>query len=151
MALEKYPIPPHLSIIPESVIFQNSFSLSFDQRDITTSIGKPDSTPLSADIPEPGTFLATMMQNRRITDPKHTQDVRHIELVINDPMFPGYHSGDVLSMRPRNLSKDVDEFLEYNGWTSIADDPLTIVENLAGMFLSPLSLPHHRMQSASNF
>ncbi|KAF9216713.1 NADPH-dependent diflavin oxidoreductase 1 [Podila verticillata] len=131
VALEKYPIPPHLGIIPESIIFQNSFSLSFDQRDITTSISKPDPAPLCADIPEPGTFLATMMQNRRITDAMHSQDVRHIDLVINDPLFPGYHPGDVLSMRPRNLSKDVSEFLEYNGWTSIADDPLTIVENLA--------------------
>ncbi|KAG0357727.1 NADPH-dependent diflavin oxidoreductase 1 [Podila minutissima] len=131
VALEKYPIPPHLSIIPENVIFQNSFSLSFDQRDIPTSISKPEPTPLSADIPEPGTFLATMMENRRITDPKHSQDVRHIELLINDPLFPGYHPGDVLSMRPRNLAKDVNEFLEYNGWTSIADDPLTIAENLA--------------------
>ncbi|KAF9324725.1 NADPH-dependent diflavin oxidoreductase 1 [Podila minutissima] len=121
----------YLGIIPENVIFQNSFSLSFDQKDTTTSISKPEPTPLSADIPEPGTFLATMIENRRITNPKHSQDVRHIELLINDPLFPGYHPGDVLSMRPRNLAKDVNEFLEYSGWTSIADDPLTVVENLA--------------------
>lgn len=129
VALEKYPLPDHLEIIPENVIFKNSFSLVFDPKDISEHSSTP-STP-STEIREPGSYLATLMQNRRITHQKHSQDVRHIELSIKDPVFPGYHPGDVLTMRPRNLDKDVTEFLEYNGWTSIADDPFTIVENLS--------------------
>lgn len=137
IALEKYPIPPPLKIIPEHVIFKNSFSLVFDPKEITD----PENTshiqqPLLDFNQEPNSYLATLLTNNRITHEKHTQDVRHIELLVRDSLFPGYHPGDVLTMRPRNLAKDVDEFLEYNGWTSIADDPLTIVENLSGM--SPL-------------
>jgi sulfite reductase alpha subunit-like flavoprotein len=137
VALEKYPIPPPLKIIPEHVIFKNSFSLVFDPKDIIN----PENTSHAQQPPldfnqEPNSYLATLLTKNRITHEKHTQDVRHIELLVNDPVFPGYHPGDVLTMRPRNLAKDVDEFLEYNGWTSIADDPLTIVENLSGM--SPL-------------
>ncbi|KAF9996641.1 NADPH-dependent diflavin oxidoreductase 1, partial [Modicella reniformis] len=94
----------------------------------------PHETPILDFNPEPGTFVATLVQNKRITDPKHTQDVRHIDLSIKDPGFPGYYPGDVLSMRPRNLAKDVDDFLEYNGWTSIADRPLTIFQNLSVHF-----------------
>ncbi|GJJ75223.1 hypothetical protein EMPS_07581 [Entomortierella parvispora] len=128
-ALEKYPLPAHLEIIPEHVIFKNSFSLVFDPKDINGHPSIPPAPP--TETHEPGSYLGTLIQNRRITHQKHSQDVRHIELSIKDPVFPGYHPGDVLTMRPRNLDKDVTEFLEYNGWTSIADDPFTIVENLS--------------------
>jgi sulfite reductase alpha subunit-like flavoprotein len=128
VALEKYPIPSHLEIIPKDVIFQNSFSLVMD----APKEGSSDNSILDFNQ-EPGTFVATLVKNKRITDPKHSQDVRHIELSIKDPVFPGYHPGDVLNMRPCNLENDVNEFLEYNGWTSIADNPLTIVENLSGI------------------
>lgn len=128
-ALEKYPLPDHLEIIPEHVIFKNSFSLVFNSKDISEHASTP-ATP-ATDIREPGSYLATLLQNRRITHQEHSQDVRHMEFSIKDPVFPGYHPGDVLTMRPRNLDKDVTEFLEYNGWTSIADDPFTIVENLS--------------------
>ncbi|KAG0328020.1 NADPH-dependent diflavin oxidoreductase 1 [Dissophora globulifera] len=130
VALEKYPLPPHLEIIPQSVIFQNSFSFVFDTKDGSES-EYPTSDPPTAFIREPGSYLATLVTNKRITAPKHSQDVRHIELSITDPVFPGYHPGDVLSMRPCNLEADVNEFLEYNGWTDRADIPLTIVDNLS--------------------
>lgn len=137
VALEKYPIPPPLKIIPEDVIFKNSFSLVFDPKEIIDSTNdththNQQQEPLDFNQ-EPNSYLATLLSNKRITHEKHNQDVRHIELLVKDSVFPGYHPGDVLMMRPRNLAKDVDEFLEYNGWTSIADDPLTIVENLSGM------------------
>ncbi|KAG0341347.1 NADPH-dependent diflavin oxidoreductase 1 [Podila humilis] len=150
VALEKYPIPAHLSIIPGTVIFKNSFSLTFDdqKQTLNNEHGQKQTTPFTTkDISEPGTFLATLIENRRITDPKHTQDVRHIELLIEDPLFPGYHPGDVLSMRPRNLAEDVNEFLEYNGWTDIADDPLTIVENLADHPLPKHISPRQTLRS----
>ncbi|KAG0246820.1 NADPH-dependent diflavin oxidoreductase 1 [Mortierella sp. GBA43] len=138
VALEKYPIPSHLEIIPKDVIFQNSFSLVLDAPKGDSS----DNSILDFNQ-EPGTFVATLVQNKRITDPKHSQDVRHIELSIKDPVFPGYNPGDVLNMRPRNLENDVNEFLEYNGWTSIADNPLTIVESLSDHPL-PKHIPHRQ-------
>ncbi|KAI7817130.1 hypothetical protein BC939DRAFT_466951 [Gamsiella multidivaricata] len=155
VALEKYPIPPHLKIIPKDVIFQNSFSLVFDPKD-SGDIGgtqdharehqprnKPHAEPIMDYNKEPGTYMAMLLKNKRITHPKHSQDVRHIELLIKDPTFPGYHSGDVLCMRPRNLDKDVNEFLEYSGWTQIADDTFTIVENFPDHSL-PRHIPHRQ-------
>ncbi|KAF9171711.1 NADPH-dependent diflavin oxidoreductase 1 [Mortierella sp. AD011] len=146
VALEKYPIPAHLKIIPQDVIFENSFSLVFDSKDET--MGDPQqktnvTEPILDFNREPGAFLATLVKNDRITNPKHSQDVRHIEVLIKDPVFPGYHAGDVLSLRPRNLEKDVNEFLEYNGWTDISDDPFTIVENLSDHTL-PKHIPHRQ-------
>ncbi|KAG0207149.1 NADPH-dependent diflavin oxidoreductase 1 [Mortierella sp. GBA30] len=147
VALEKYPIPPHLTIVSQDVIFQNSFSLVFDRKDSSHSLHQAHKhTHLVPDqefIKEPGSYLATLVRNKRITHPKHSQDVRHVELSITDPLFPGYHPGDVLSMRPRNLEHDVNEFLDYNRWTAIADDPLTIVENLSDHRL-PKHIPHRQ-------
>ncbi|KAF9095598.1 NADPH-dependent diflavin oxidoreductase 1 [Mortierella sp. GBA35] len=144
VALEKYPIPPPLKIIPEHVIFKNSFSLVFDPKEIDPehSSQQRQQQPLDFNM-EPNSYLATLLTNKRITHEKHNQDVRHIELLVQDPVFPGYHPGDVVTMRPRNLAKDVEEFLEYNGWTSIADDPLTIVENLSDHPL-PKHIPHRQ-------
>ncbi|KAF9120633.1 NADPH-dependent diflavin oxidoreductase 1 [Mortierella sp. 14UC] len=146
VALEKYPIPAPLKIIPEDVIFKNSFNLVFDPKEIVDPQNiqhqQQQQQPLDF-IQEANSYLATLFTNNRITHEKHNQDVRHIELLINDPVFPGYHPGDVLTMRPRNLEKDVNEFLEYNGWTSIADDPLTIVENLSDHPL-PKHIPRHQ-------
>ncbi|KAF9178794.1 NADPH-dependent diflavin oxidoreductase 1 [Haplosporangium sp. Z 767] len=144
VALEKYPMPAHLEIIPEDVIFQNSFSLVFDPKYRSMDMDmEKDHEPILDFNTEPGSYLATLIKNKRITDPKHGQDVRHIELSIEDPVFPGYHPGDVLTMRPRNLANDVNEFLEYNGWTEIADDPLTIVENLSDHRLAK-HIPHRQ-------
>ncbi|KAF9902050.1 NADPH-dependent diflavin oxidoreductase 1 [Linnemannia zychae] len=146
VALEKYPIPPHLKMIPEDVIFKNSFSLIFDPKEIIdpqNSQQQQQQQQLLDFNQEPNSYLATLSTNKRITHEKHNQDVRHIELLVNDPVFPGYHPGDVLTMRPRNLEKDVNEFLEYNGWSSIADDPLTIVENLPDHPL-PKHIPHRQ-------
>ncbi|CAO3572835.1 unnamed protein product [Mortierella alpina] len=132
VALEKYPIPPHLTIIPKDRIFQNSFSLVLDPTPSAAADTHPEQAHVEQDfIREPGSYLATLVRNSRITHQKHSQDVRHLELSISDSLFPGYHPGDVLNMRPRNLKKDVDEFLEYNNWTAIADQPLTIIENLS--------------------
>ncbi|KAF9914558.1 NADPH-dependent diflavin oxidoreductase 1 [Lobosporangium transversale] len=151
VALEKYPLPAHLEIIPRDVIFQNSFSLKFDPQEngsSMTTLADPNPQPqcqqsIQSFNKEPGSYLATLIKNKRITDPNHTQDVRHIELLIKDPVFPGYHPGDVLTMRPCNLKTDVDEFLEYNGWTAIADDPFTIVENFSDRPL-PKHIPHRQ-------
>ncbi|KAF9570137.1 NADPH-dependent diflavin oxidoreductase 1 [Mortierella alpina] len=144
VALEKYPIPPHLTIIPRDRIFQNSFSLVMDPTLSAAADPHPEQASAEQDfIKEQGSYLATLLRNTRITHPKHAQDVRHLELLINDPLFPGYHPGDVLSMRPCNLKRDVDEFLEYNGWTAIADQPLTIVENLSDHRL-PKHIPHRQ-------
>ena len=35
-------------------------------------------------------------------------------------------------IRPRNLKKDVDTFLEMMEWTDIADDPFILVPNQEG-------------------
>ncbi|KAF9987132.1 NADPH-dependent diflavin oxidoreductase 1 [Mortierella antarctica] len=144
VALEKYPIPPHLTIIPKDRIFQNSFSLVLDPTPNAAADMLPEQANAEQDfIREPGSYLATLLRSARITHQKHSQDVRHLELSVSDPLFPGYHPGDVLNMRPCNLQKDVDEFLEYNGWETIADQPLTIVENLSDHRL-PKHIPHRQ-------
>src|SRR5690606_21807454 len=126
-----YPLPPGLEIIPQDVLFQNSFSIRFDdENDSSSSTFSLSNINSELEEIERGTYPATLSLNDRITVQSHNQDVRHIELEIRDPTFPGYLPGDVLTVRPKNLKADVDEFLKYYGWLDIADKPLTILENI---------------------
>ncbi|KAF9974477.1 NADPH-dependent diflavin oxidoreductase 1 [Actinomortierella ambigua] len=142
LALEKFPLPSGVEPIPKDQVFENSFTLTFDDE---------DSAPLPLDAirdpAEEASYVATLLQSKRITHPEHSQDVRHIELSITDPVFPGYHPGDVLTMRPRNLAEDVNEFLEYHGWSDIADKPLTIRPNFPDHPLPKHLAPRQTLRS----
>ena len=86
----------------------------------------------------------TLEENRRVTPRAHWQDVRH--LVFSSDQAAAYGPGDVLTIFPKNSSKDVDQLLQRMGWTGTADKPIhftptkTIVEGafypLPPIFLS---------------
>ena len=75
-------------------------------------------------------MYATVVKNDRMTDESHFQDVRCIELALpsNTPV-PAYHAGDVVCVRPENKAADIDWLLERLGWSSFADDALTLTRH----------------------
>nr|CAG8461794.1 1193_t:CDS:10 [Entrophospora candida] len=58
----------------------------------------------------------------------HFQDVRHIELEVNDSELK-YQPGDVVIIHPKNSVKEVDEFIKMMDWSDIADDPFILIPN----------------------
>uniref|UniRef100_A0A3P9HZ33 NADPH-dependent diflavin oxidoreductase 1 n=1 Tax=Oryzias latipes TaxID=8090 RepID=A0A3P9HZ33_ORYLA len=58
---------------------------------------------------EAGPFRARMVFNRRVTEPSHFQDVRHIEFDVTGSSMR-FAAGDVVMMRPRNAAEDVQQF-----------------------------------------
>jgi sulfite reductase alpha subunit-like flavoprotein len=74
-----------------------------------------------------GEFDVIVQKNERITAEDHFQDVRHIELKIqNDNNVALYAPGDVAVIRPKNLPSEVDAFLEYMNWTELADEQIIV-------------------------
>ncbi|KAL5525384.1 TAH18_1 [Sanghuangporus sanghuang] len=66
--------------------------------------------------------LATVRRNDRITAKDWFQDVRHIELDLEDEVI--YSPGDVAVIHPIQPSSDVDSFLGNTGWTDTADEEI---------------------------
>lgn len=61
----------------------------------------------------------------RITDPEHFQEVLHV--VLSDATQSlQYFVGDTVSLYPENDPKDVQSFINLQGWTDISDYPLAI-------------------------
>lgn len=93
------------------------------------------------------THQATVLQNRRITAADHFQDVRHIELQLDEPSISGdltskaifesdsgratsgsciWRPGDVAILLPSNDPQAVTALLEQLGWAQWADVPFRV-------------------------
>ncbi|OCB88873.1 riboflavin synthase domain-like protein [Sanghuangporus baumii] len=78
--------------------------------------------------------------NDRITAKDWFQDVRHIELDLEDEVI--YSPGDVAVIHPIQPSSDVDSFLGNTGWSDAADEEI---------YLSPVELSViHPIQPSSD-
>lgn len=68
--------------------------------------------PTDQSFPSPThPFPARMVFNRRVTEPSHFQDVRHIEFDITGSNVE-FAAGDVVMMRPCNAPEDVQQFCQ---------------------------------------
>jgi sulfite reductase alpha subunit-like flavoprotein len=65
---------------------------------------------------------STLAKNTRITAKDWWQDVREIELDLEDIEAGKYPPGSICSLQPRMSPKEVDDFLNLNGLTSEADE-----------------------------
>ena len=81
--------------------------------------------PVKTDVTATSTIQhisVTLDENRRVTPSAHWQDVRH--LVFRSDLPAAYGPGDVLTIRPKNASEDVDYLLQRMRWTNFADKPI---------------------------
>ncbi|KAF8430038.1 sulfite reductase flavoprotein alpha-component [Tirmania nivea] len=121
--LEKWPIPVGMEKILDEVPLPREYILEFDEVEIEKqrNLGLPLT---DIHIPRPGVHLATLTRNERVTPQSHFQDVRHITFTTDEDIT--YSPGDVVSLSPQNLPKDVSLFISLQGWDSIADIPIKI-------------------------
>ena len=142
---ESFPLPDGLEPIPDDEFLEPKWKLDLIHHDNkadghlppaeTTLAGVPPSTSL---IPVNGSHKADLVSNKRVTDREHFQDVRLMDLRLDDSI--DYLPGAVAVIYPKNFPEDVQEFINLMSWQSIADAPLQLITNAgdATATLSPL-------------
>ncbi|KAJ3415526.1 NADPH-dependent diflavin oxidoreductase 1 [Chytridiales sp. JEL 0842] len=116
---ELNPLPKGLEVLSKNVLYPiSNFEFIFLD-------DPPPTPPESLDC---NLKYATVLENSRITSAEHFQDVRHVRFDISD-LNISYEAGDVMVVYPQNPAKDVQEVLEYFGWTDIADKPFRLQSN----------------------
>lgn len=108
-----------------------------DTRSPQTTVDVPDLPPLDL-LPIPGSRLAHVRQNKRVTPQDHWQDVR--ELIFSVELEPEDHvdirPGSTLVIYPKNYPSDVQALIDMMRWNKVADRPLHWVS-----YVGPTSLP----------
>ncbi|KAF8322810.1 riboflavin synthase domain-like protein [Cantharellus anzutake] len=87
----------------------------------------------------PADVRARVIENKRITRSDWYQDVRHVELEIQNA-HNNFQPGDVITLRPQNEPSDVDYLLSRMRWKDHADAMFEVVQDDEDDFL-PTSLP----------
>lgn len=77
-------------------------------------------------LPIPGTFLAELVQNKRVTPKSHWQDVRQLRLHVlrsywSDDHLPILEPGWAAVIYPKNFPGDVEALIKLMGWEEKAD------------------------------
>lgn len=72
---------------------------------------------------------ATLTTNKRLTAADHFQDVRLIELDLDEGVgLPAYKAGDVVCLMPENAPEKVDQLIQRLEWTKEADMRLSLTD-----------------------
>ncbi|KAE8362936.1 hypothetical protein BDV27DRAFT_146542 [Aspergillus caelatus] len=128
----QHPIPDDVQLPPKWVLQLQGQTPSPNADPVVSgtenqSISAKDSkSRLEHDLrPIPDTLTATLTQNKRVTPPKHWQDVRHVSLTVPDSVT--YVPGDMISILPKNFAEDVQALIQMMGWEDQADQLVSLV------------------------
>ncbi|KAH8911329.1 riboflavin synthase domain-like protein [Coniochaeta sp. PMI_546] len=90
-------------------------------------------------LPIPGSRVARVAQNKRITPQAHWQDVRELRFSVE--LDPADHidvgPGSTLTIYPKNYPQDVQALIDMMEWREVADQPLSWVS-----YIGPPSVSH---------
>jgi sulfite reductase alpha subunit-like flavoprotein len=148
--LDLFPLPKGQDAIPDNMPLEPRWSLSLHTDiDGTSLVKNPigngitsqiavsqnassanpsrDKTPPDDLLDIPNALIASVESNARLTPSTHWQDVRQLTLSLQQSR--SYNPGDVLTIYPKNFPSDVDHFLTFMDWISIADKPVRFVHN----------------------
>lgn len=72
---------------------------------------------------------ATLTTNKRMTAADHFQDVRLIELDLDENVdLPAYKAGDVVCLMPENAPEKVEQLIQRLEWSKEADKRLSLTD-----------------------
>jgi sulfite reductase alpha subunit-like flavoprotein len=165
--LESFPLPAELPPIADDVFLEPKWKLeahaplqgvaqsnSDGHADGRFSNGESndgsEKIPASTLLPVKGAYIAQLVQNARITASDHFQDVRHMDLRIDQAY--DYGPGAVAVIYPKNFPDDVNTFVELMGWHDIVDSPMRLVdasESAVGASSTPSPLRHLDLQGTT--
>ncbi|KAF2218716.1 hypothetical protein BDZ85DRAFT_207516 [Elsinoe ampelina] len=145
--LEKhFPLPEGQDIIPEKTFIEPKWKLQLapvakSMSNGTSEPAKAYGNPDESLIPIRDVVLADLTSNARLTPSDHFQDVRLMDLSLHAQI--SYSAGAVAVIYPKNFPKDVDDFINEQGWSSVADLPIQLVPTASNTSqISPSPLRH---------
>ena len=149
--LEVFPLADGLEPIPDAHFLEPEWKLEPAQPDSSMQLNGhidnangvkdhfgPTATPSTNLLPIRDSHHALLIANDRVTAPSHFQDVRLVDLRLNDQI--SYGPGAIAVVYPKNFPSDVQEFISLMQWQEIADIPIRLVQNTRNpnQALSPL-------------
>ncbi|KAE8405908.1 hypothetical protein BDV37DRAFT_244305 [Aspergillus pseudonomiae] len=151
--LDTYPLPEGQDPIPDDVQLPPKWVLQLQDQtpnssadlavqgteNQSTSVEDSKSRLEHDHRPIPDTLTATLIQNKRVTPPKHWQDVRHVSLTVPDSVT--YVPGDMISIMPKNFAEDVQALIQMMGWEEQADQLVSLVPANSQHSVEDLPLP----------
>lgn len=155
---ELFPLPQGVDPIPLETLLPPTFPLQIytdkpkrNTQDSTLDVGM--SRCLVEGSSDATIYSGKVVQNSRMTDQSHFQDVRRLVFETNnDKSEPiRYDPGDTVAIYPFNSSEDVQSLLDHQGWADVADYKVTVSDKFAqcvfGGLVQPLTirslLTHH--------
>lgn len=119
---------------------------------VCEQLKEPYDEPTSIDLSSPPSHMldvkdgidADVVHNIRLTPEDHWQDVREIELLIDQKWE--FVAGDYLTIYPKNFDEDVHTLITLQGWEDIADKSLKFKAEAPDYYLDKrfVSLPAGR-------
>jgi sulfite reductase alpha subunit-like flavoprotein len=136
--LDVFPLPDDVEVIAEDVFIEPKWKLIRNTADPDpyangqyTGNHRSNSAAHAAPSPDPlpviNAYAATIARNDRITAKDHFQDVRLLDLRVQESV--PYGPGAVAVIYPKNFPEDVQAFIELMRWHDIADVPLSLITN----------------------
>lgn len=140
--LADYPLPDSIQPIPEDVQLPPKVVLRLrpdgeEQARVENGLqnGRHDAnndalvdSPPPALLPIPGSRVARVSQNSRVTPQDHWQDVRELVFsVATSEDVTNVGPGSTLVIYPKNFPDDVQSLIDMMDWNQVADQPLAPV------------------------
>ncbi|KAK4502826.1 hypothetical protein PRZ48_006252 [Zasmidium cellare] len=138
---DTFPLPNGQEPLPDDFFIEPKWKLALSG---VESNGTVSSTASGGDVPSPSLLplknahKAHIEHNDRITAKEHFQDVRLLDLRVEEDV--PYGPGAVAVIHPKNFPEDIESFIELMDWKAGADTPLNLVTTISpsGKTHSPL-------------
>lgn len=139
---EVFPLSDGQEPLPDEFFIEPKWRLALDdvrsdEGKVSTSTGHGEA-PSSTLLPLKDSFRALIEHNDRITAKEHFQDVRLLDLRVQEDV--PYGPGAVAVIYPKNFPEDVENFIKLMEWEDFADQPLKLATYVSpsGKIHSPL-------------
>ncbi|WFD42022.1 NAPDH-dependent diflavin reductase [Malassezia psittaci] len=79
------------------------------------------------DFSDPTKIHAKIIRNSRITSEDHWQDVRLLEMELDESIAnPAYRAGDIACLMPTNSEESVEALMDRLGWSELSDSQIQL-------------------------
>ncbi|KAK4625115.1 NADPH-dependent diflavin oxidoreductase 1 [Fulvia fulva] len=130
--LDCFPLPDGTEPVPDDVFIEPKWKLDLELEangnGTESGSGTGDDSnelPSTQLLPVRDAHTTSIDRNERITAKDHFQDVRLLDLRVQEAV--SYGPGAVAVVYPKNFPCDVNSFIDLMGWQNVADKPLRLV------------------------
>lgn len=142
--IDRFPLPDGVEPMADDEFVEPKWKLTLDEKSQLDEENDVESKSASKELPAPdllpikSTHIAELVKNDRVTAQDHFQDVRFMDLRINEAL--PYGPGAVAVIYPKNFPENVQEFIDLMSWQDVADKPIQLTAATASTNNSPSPL-----------